>query len=378
MASSPLTEATIGTYLCADGLTSGMEGLHLAKYPFLKDAAEHVKDQGVTLDDLLEHQAFRQARARGKARVIDALEDGIVRLRPMGTAEEQLEEVLSYPMARMFVSSVGDKFLTRRYALAEGVAMCERLEKERSDIVEEVAYQLGVPVTTDVDESDELTVRMHFSDYLRFTSRMRSKEWKLVNTEVKDGHVTLNQVKFARVMQQALQDRIEAELPLPVTDSIVRALGDDLRELKDRTAIKRDQFKAEDFGKVSVENFPPCMKHLIGMAQAGENIPHSGRFALTAFLHHVGLSSDEILALYATSPDFDQSKTKYQVDHITGETSGTEYTPPECSTMKSYGICYEPDSLCNHPKEYVKHPLSYYRIKNLPPRKGNPSPKHVM
>ena len=112
----------------------------------------------------------------------------------------------------MFVSSVGDKFLTRALR-ARGVAMCERLERERSDIVEEVAYQLGVPVTTDVDESDELTVRMHFSDYLRFTSRMRSKEWKLVNTEVKDGHVTLNQVKFARVMQQALQDRIEAELP---------------------------------------------------------------------------------------------------------------------------------------------------------------------
>jgi DNA primase large subunit len=343
-----------------------MQALHLAKYPFLRDAAEHVKDQGVTLEDLLGHQAFRSARARGKARVIDALEDGVVRFRPMGSPEEHLEEILSYPMARMLVSGVGDRFLIKRYALAEGVAMCERLEHEDLDALEEVAYQLGVRVTTDHDDADQILVRMHFSDYLRFTSRMRSKEWKLVNIEVKGGDVTLGQVKFARVMQQALQDRIEEELPLPITDAILQALGDDLRELKDRTAIKRDQFKAEDFGKVSVENFPPCVKHLIGMAQAGENIPHSGRFALTAFLHHVGLSSDEILALYAASPDFDHSKTKYQVDHITGETSGTEYTPPECATMKSYGICFEPDSLCNHPKEYVKHPLSYYRIKNLP------------
>lgn len=346
-----------------------MEGVHLAKYPFLRDAADNVRDQGVTLEDLLGHQSYRQARARGKARVVDALEYGAVRERPMGTLEEQLEEILSYPLARMLVSAAGDKFLLRRYALAEGVTMCGRLEREEVDVVEEVAYQLGVKARTDSDTADQVTVSIHFSDYLRFTSRMRSKEWKLVNIEVKDGQVVLGQVRFARVMQQALQDRIENELPLPVTADLIKSLGEDLREIKDRAAIKREQFKAEDFGKVSVDNFPPCIKHLIGMAQAGENIPHSGRFALTAFLHHVGLSSEEILALYAASPDFDQSKTKYQVDHITGETSGTEYTPPECATMKSYGICYDPDSLCNHPKEYVKHPLTYYRIKNSP-RKG--------
>lgn len=38
--------------------------------------------------------------------------------------------------------------------------------------------------------------------------------------------------------------------------------------------------------------------------------------------------------------------------------------------MKSYGICYEPDSLCDNPR--VKHPLTYYRIKNVP--KMQPSP----
>lgn len=338
-----------------------MDTLHYAKYPFLRDAAEHVRDRGVTIEDLLSHEAFRQARARGKARVIDALEDGVVRLRPMGSDEERLEEILSYPVARIFVSGVGDKFLIKRYALAEGVAMDSRLEKEEMEVVEEVAFQLGVRLNTEGG-----SIRMHFSDYLRYTSRMRSKDWKLINTEVRKGYVELSQIKLARVLQQALQDRIEGELPLPVDRYITSALGEDLEELKVRTAIKREEFKAEDFGKISVENFPPCINHLIGMAQAGENIPHLGRFALTAFLHHIGLSADDILALYAASPDFDQNKTKYQVDHITGQTSGTEYTPPECATMKSYGLCYEPDSLCTNPRANVKHPLSYYRIKNLP------------
>jgi len=346
-----------------------VDPLSYAKFPFLRDAAEHVKDQGVTLEDLLVHQAYRGARARGKARVIDSLEHGIIQLRPMATAEDQLEEVLSYPMARMYVSGVNDRFLTKRYALAEGVTMYERLEREDLDVVEEVAYQLDVRASR-----DEESLRMHFSDYLRYTSQMRSKEWKLVNTEVKHGYVTLSQIKFARVLQQALQDRLTEELPLPVDETILRALAEDVGDLKGRTAIMRERYKAEDFGKVSIENFPPCMKHFIGMAQAGENMPHSARFALTSFMHHIGLSAEEILALFSASPDFDASKTKYQVDHITGETSGTEYTPPECATMKSYGICFEPDDLCENPKAKVKHPLSYYRLKNRPMRpRGAPS-----
>ena len=173
-------------------------------------------------------------------------------------------------------------------------------------------------------------------------------------------------MRVAWVLQQALQDKLESELPLPVDETILQPLQSDIRELKERTAIMREQYKAEDFGAVSVDNFPPCMKHFIGMAQAGENLPHSARFALVSFLHHIGLSSDEILNLFAVSPDFDASKTRYQIDHITGESSGVEYTPPECTTMKSYGNCVEPDSLCNNPKTKVKHPLTYYRIKNRP------------
>ncbi len=100
-------------------------------------------------------------------------------------------------------------------------------------------------------------------------------------------------------------------------------------------------------------------QHLLEMTRVSENVPHSGRFALVAFLHTLGMDSDEILQTFSTAPDFDESKSRYQVDHITGEISGTEYTPPECSTMKSYGICFNPDGLCRK----IKHPLSYYRAK---------------
>jgi len=87
------------------------------------------------------------------------------------------------------------------------------------------------------------------------------------------------------------------------------------------------------------------MRKLLAMAQGGENVPHQGRFALTTFLHTLGMSADDIMKVFSVSPDFDPRKSRYQVEHITGVISGTEYTPPECRTMKTYGICF-PRTTC--------------------------------
>ena len=77
------------------------------------------------------------------------------------------------------------------------------------------------------------------------------------------------------------------------------------------------------------------------------------------FLHHIGLSNEEIYKVFGDVPDFAADVTRYQIDHITGTTSATEYSTPECATMKSYGICPGPDALCMT----IRHPLSYYRKK---------------
>ena len=333
-----------------------MEVREFARYPFVRGASEFVKRSKVELEELLSHSAFSQARMRGKKRVLDAIDKASIDDNSMVTEEDRLQEVLSYPMARILVSCVGDGFLIRRYALAEAKTAYDRMQTERVETLMELAEELGVEATL-VDE----VPRMHFTDFLRFTSGLRSKEWKLVNTEVKDGMVALPKVKFARVLEQALHDKIEDELPLPVTKAMIEALKSDVSELKMLAEQMRDRYQAEGFGEVDVESFPPCMKRLVAMAQAGENISHPGRFALTSFLFNIGLSREEILKIFSGSPDFDASKTKYQIDHITGEISGTTYTPPECSTMKTNAVCFNPDDLCR--LDWVKHPLIYYRAK---------------
>jgi DNA primase large subunit len=102
------------------------------------------------------------------------------------------------------------------------------------------------------------------------------------------------------------------------------------------------------------------MQALITALTAGTNLTHAGRFALTTFLHTIGMDVAGIASLYGRSPDFDIERTMYQVEHITGRGgSGTEYTTPACAAMRTTGICVRQDKLC----ERVSHPLSYYKAK---------------
>jgi DNA primase large subunit len=86
-----------------------------------------------------------------------------------------------------------------------------------------------------------------------------------------------------------------------------------------------------------------------------------GRFALVAYLSSLKLSVNEILKLFSSAPDYEEDKTRYQVEHITGVSSSTSYKSPGCDKMRTYGLCAvdEVDDLCKK----IKHPLNYYHAK---------------
>jgi DNA primase large subunit len=328
-----------------------------AKYPFLKESAKYLKDTGVTLDELVSSRAYELARYQGRERVMEALEEGTIEDHPMASRADATNELLSYPIARMIVSAIADPTFVNRYAIAEAKKARGRLNDENVSFLLGVAQELGLNVS-----QEDGGFAVDFTDFLRFSAKMRSKSWKLVNQKIIRGSVLVTKPRLTRIIEQMLTDKISSELPLDVNDEILERFSKDIREIREVLERRQREQKTEAMGRLSFVRFPPCMKELLEMTRGGQNVPHSGRFALVAFLHTLGMDSEEILQTFSTTPDFDERKSRYQVEHITGEISGTEYTPPECSTMKSYGICFNPDELCAR----IKHPLSYYRIKGRP------------
>jgi DNA primase large subunit len=334
----------------------------LARFPFMTEASEYIKNLELSIDNIMDNIAYSSAWTRGKQRLNEALDHGEVKEHGSTSEAEYINELLSYVIARILVSCIKDPYLVRRYALAEAVYANKDLENQDLKFISEMATQFGFDPINIIDNEVELSI----TDYLKYSINLRDPEqkWKLINRDVKDGIVIITGQDMARLIQEAIKDKIQTELPIEVNPEIKKKINPKIKDLIETVKARKRKFEARDLGKVSIIRFPPCMKQLLGMTQAGENVSHVGRFAMASFLHHIGLSTDQILSVFGTSPDFDVSKARYQIEHITGKISGTEYTPPHCDTMKSNSVCINPDSLCN--KEWMNHPLTYYRIKGKP------------
>ena len=332
-----------------------MDSLRAARYPFLKDASLFAEEHSEGIEMLLEGSKYAEARKRGLDRVLGAIKNHKIPEYSLSNEYNRLIEVLSYPYARMLVSCIDDRLLTKRYALAEAEHLNAMLSKDRESlplIVEELEINAQL--------NNDGTMDLHFADFLRFSYVMKAVEWKLINMNVKDGYVRLPSEKLVRLIQNAYRSRIESELPLRIPEEFKGALQADINRINAPLAEAKNRMDPTNGEGMKDEFVPPCIKAIIEMAQAGQNLPHSARFTLVTFLHALGLSYTQIIAIFAVSPDFDESMSEYQIKHITGELNGTDgYTPPECATMKTNGICYNPDALCEH----IKHPLNYYRIK---------------
>ena len=317
-------------------------------YPFTSEAAAYVRELGVDIPDLLEKRVYDRARARGVERVIQAI-DGKIEKNTDTDMPVELE-VLSYPVARMIVSCINDDYLIRRYALAEAKSAHEALIGEQPNILATMGQEFGMNIGI-----TEQKYRLHFTDYVRYAHRMHDPGWKLVNRQLQHGWLSLSPREFTRLLQEAIRDRIQQDLPLdiPSETGICDKLAGHIATVKMSLGARKTEF--EIGGEVESGAFPPCITHSIAMLQGGVNLAHSARFATTAFLRNIGMSVDDIVSLFGGSPDFDETRTRYQVEHIAGQ----EYTAPGCDTMKTYGNCVDRDNLCKK----VAHPLNYYRIK---------------
>ena len=327
----------------------------LAKYPFLHDTKTYIKEYGPSVNELLEDLLYERSRSIGIERLDNALKKRNVENRSIATESDCVMEILSYPLARMVAVCVGDTYFKRRYALGEAYHAYRNLLNEPISFLIEISKEFQLNVER-VGETNK--IKIFFKDYLHHAPT-RYKEWKMVNRDMDNGYVTLYRKELARILLELLRKRINEELDSRKCNSeIKKAFSSDIKRFQNIVSMQKKKIEATPVGKLSVEKLPPCLKDILAAIQAGENVPHMGRFALVAFLSSLKMDTNEILKIFSTAPDYQEDKTRYQVEHITGSSSSTSYKSPGCDKMRTYGICPvdKMDELCKK----VRHPLSYY------------------
>jgi len=314
----------------------------IAKYPFLADAGQYLKDKGFTLvqfgvdPDLKEliSKAYEriQVAADGKIYKSDLIDNQV-------SKEAALpREVFSFLLAIVLLKLCGMHTLIKRFSLAEARRAEKYLEKDLANISDESKNQLAVRVIDDLfsvkvqKQDDFFTIPV--SDYLKHSINFHEREWKLINRHVENGNVLLSPHETVRLIRKELGTYINSKIVNAKTPTMIPGFEDSVNKL----VLLSKKFKT--FTVTTGEN-PPCVKHALEILEKGENLPHSGRFMLATFLLSKGQTVQQIAPLFKNAPDYNERVTLYQLNHLAGTSgSGTQYSCPSCEKLKTQSLCF--------------------------------------
>jgi len=328
----------------------------LAKYPFLQEAQEYIRELGFTIDDIAQPE-FSPVLDRAEKRLEEALAKGRLSLEVV----DERTEILSFPVSNLILSLTGEERARRRFALAEAKRAYEMLRFEPPEKLEQIATGTFHWKLKRVDT--QLGKRFYdfavgLTDFLRNSVHLKEPKWKLPNRVLDHGLVYTTREETSRLLEEEIRIRIvdrsarpPLQTPPPLQNKVEQARGLIVKWLGLPTSY--------ELPKVPVpEAMPPCILHLIDELGDGKNVAHMGRFALASFLTNIGTDQEEVVRLFKPATDFSERMTRYQVEHIAGKRGGrTKYTCPMCTTLKTHGVCYKPDQVCST----IRNPLSYYK-----------------
>ena len=331
-------------------LTLGQD--EIAKYPFLADAGQYLKDKGFTLEQFGSDPDLKQLIDKAFERIQVAADGKIYKSDLIGdqvSKEAALpREIFSFLLAIVLLKLSGMHTLIKRFALAEARRAEKYLEKDLANISDESQKELAIRIIDDlfsvqVEKLDNYFI-IPVSDYLKHSINFHEREWKLINRHVENGQVFLTPHETVRLIRKELGTYINSKIINAKTPTMISGFEDSVTKL---VSLSK---KFITF-TVTTGEYPPCIKHAIEELEKGENLPHSGRFMLGAFLLSRGQSVEQIAPLFKNAPDYNERVTLYQLNHLAGTSgSGTKYICPSCEKLKTQDLCFaipECDNIIN-------------------------------
>lgn len=314
----------------------------IAKYPFLADAGQYLKDKGFTLQQFGTDPDLKLSVEKALDRV-QVSADGKIYKSDLIDGEASKDyvlerEVFSFLLAIVLLKLTGMNTLIKRFSLAEARRAEKYLEKDLANITDESKKELAIRIIDDLFSIQIKKLNDYFiipiSKYLTHSINFHEREWKLINRHVENGYVFLTPHETVRLIRKELGNYINSKIINAKTPSMIPGLEDQVAKLVNLS-------KKFVTHSVTTGEYPPCIKHAIDVLEKGENLPHSGRFMLATFLLSRNQSVEQIAPLFKNAPDYNEKVTLYQLNHLKGTSgSGTQYSCPSCEKLKTQNLCF--------------------------------------
>ncbi|HXG07601.1 MAG TPA: hypothetical protein VNI77_09785 [Nitrososphaera sp.] len=323
----------------------------LAKYPFLNEAGEYLRESGFGWDEL------ERPDMKG---IIDSAAER-VEIGVSGNVYEKLDryeiEILTFLVSVIIVKSISLEPVLRKFALAEA-RRAEKFLTEDLKRQNEIQRQLLFAKIFDDLFNLKISVaedrrffKVKVTDYLSRSSHFHEQEWNLINRLVHDGYVFLDADETVRLIRNELSVLIYEKIRAMTLATLPTPIKEKVDELRARLA-PRHEYRA-----TAVTEYPPCVKHALEIMSKGENLPHSARVMLATYMLAIGKPIDEIVLMYENAPDFNEKITRYQVEHLAGmKGSHTKYSVPSCEKLRNENLCFATEE-CNG----ITNPIQFGR-----------------
>jgi len=305
--------------------------------------------------------------------------------------------VYVYLLLKIILYTLNNKIITNRTANLYSKSAYNDMERENSesniyDICHDLGLKInfyekpreyGIKIVKDHREKLNANFSIHYIDYLRLTSNLRDEYRKLTNNPLKDGYVFIQNKNLIRLIQEYVRNKllIEETEDKASLKAFIKEVSNikGFKDLYDKIRSLWDKRKEEfDFTfKIDIKSkedilmlYPPCVIEILKKAEEGQNLVHHERLFIVWFLLALEYPVEKVVDIFSTLPDFDREKTTYQVEYAKRK----NYTPYQCSTLKSLGLCVADkykNELCKEgygsveltERKKLKHPLFYVRLK---------------
>ena len=375
------------------------QGVTLARYPFLPQASGYIaqlaQSHQIDLDELLEGEMMEHARKRARIRLIDAIEskDGVQSGGvDIHTEEGRVIESFSFYFARLVMCATEDERLISRWAQAEATRAEKLLQNDKQnlelvartyfsdiDIEQTTVYAAkGQGYVTHANAPAQIW-NIGLIDFLEVCPKITGPRWRLPNMEVRNGWIQLFDEKTyssSQKIARLLRERIKSDIEQHTLSKISEVTGELAGRLAEPVGMVKNLLSARASEALSLnqtdqDDWPPCMNKIIQDLAMGVNVNHFGRLFLASMSSTLKLPTESCVDFFRGAPDFSESTTTYQVDHVYSH----EYTPAGCGKLKVNHNCPVlpgDNKTCDQP--WMDHPLKYIRAKQRWKKMTTPTP----
>jgi len=185
----------------------------MAKYPFLAEAGQYLKDKGFSLDQFGTDPDLKPIVDKAYSRIEAAIQKPNYSSLPVN---QKLDlEVFSFLIAIVLLKLSGMNTLIKRFSLAEARRAEKFLEKDLGNLANRTEEEFASRIIKDLFS---LTIKkkkflvIPISDYIKHSVQFHEREWKLINRHVETGIVYLSSHETVRLIRKELDRYINSRI----------------------------------------------------------------------------------------------------------------------------------------------------------------------